>query len=54
MDLQAEYANLKAENARLETSMSDIIKELSDGVGVLSMLLYEANHLMASNKSLVF
>lgn len=32
MDLQGEYAQLKAENARLETSMNDIVKELSDGV----------------------
>ncbi|KAF9922276.1 hypothetical protein FBU30_007622 [Linnemannia zychae] len=35
MDLQREYAQLKAENARLESSMNDIVKELSDGAPLI-------------------
>ncbi|KAF9290373.1 hypothetical protein BGZ88_007372 [Linnemannia elongata] len=52
MDLQAEYTQLKAENARLETSMNDIVKELSDGAPLIREQQLEYERVSKHNEEL--
>ncbi|KAF9550513.1 hypothetical protein EC957_000187 [Mortierella hygrophila] len=52
MDLQGEYAQLKAENARLETSMNDIVTELSDGAPLIREQQLEYERVSKHNEEL--
>ncbi|KAG0200486.1 hypothetical protein BGX33_010972, partial [Mortierella sp. NVP41] len=52
MDLQGEHAQLKVENARLQSSMDDIVKELSDGAPLIREQQLEYERLMKHSEEL--